>query len=414
MSNTGSIESTARLDAHALLIQIAKYPRRPLPEVSDAEDLAEVLRDPALCGYPPAQVRVLQDGEATRAAMLAEVRRLVTAAAADATVLFYFSGHGGQLGDATYLYPVDTDVAAVGDTALSAEDFVRELAPLRARKVLLVFDCCHSGGLEAKDVELLRPGLPPGVQDALLRGRGWVLFASSDVDEQSWVRSGERNGIFTKHFLAGLRGGRPSDDGAVKVFDLFEYLQPRVVAEEPRQHPIFKCALRDNFAVARYRGGAAGTVARTEEGFLYHALLSYAKADAAFARTGLLPRLRAAGLRVATANDLVEPGMDRVIGFERGLAQARRTVVVLSRAYLRRDTSEDRYADHLVLQSKHADIVAGRYSLVPAYVEDPDSLTDRPGWLASLVGVRLTGSGGDHEDEIARLVRVLGQPLAAR
>jgi hypothetical protein len=109
--------------------------------------------------------------------------------------------------------------------------------------------------------------------------------------------------------------------------------------------------------------------------------------------------------------------MDRVIGLDRGLEQARRTIVVVSQAYLRRDTSADRYADHVVLQSKHVDIEGGRYSLVPIYLDDPDTLTDRPGWLASLVGVRLAGAAGpdvDTEDEMNRLLGVLARPLPRR
>jgi hypothetical protein len=397
-------------DAHALLIQIAQYPTVPLPEVSDATDLADVLRDPALCGYPPGQVHVLLDAEATRAGIVAALRDLVATAGEDATLLLYYSGHGGQVGGATYLLPIDTDLDAIATTALSFDELAKELAGLRARKVLLIFDCCHAGGARAKEAKPapLRPGVPPAAQDALLGGRGWALFASSDVDELSYVQADGRNGIFTKHFVDGLRGGRPSDDGHVRVFDLFEYLQPRVVKEEPRQHPIFKCAVRENFAVARYRGGTIGVVPRIEDKFLYHALLSYAKADAPFVRDTLLPRLRAAGLRVATANEELEAGLDRVIGLERGLEQARRTVVVVSRAYLRREKTSDRYADHMVLQSKNADIKTGRFSLIPVYLEDPDDLPDVPGWLESLVGIDVSD---DADRQLQRLVKALGQPV---
>lgn len=405
----------APLNAHALLIQICGYPHRPLPEVSDAADLAEVLQDPQLCGYPSAQVRVLIDHQATRAAVLTELRSLVAAADADASVVVYFSGHGGQLDDAAYLIPIDAELADLPGTAISAQDFARELAPLRARKVLLLFDCCHAGGLEAKELRL-RPGLSEAAYDALARGRGWALLAASGVDESSYVVAGHRNGIFTKHLLAGLRGGRPSDDGLVRVFDLFEYLQPLVSREAPAQHPLFKCALHENFAVARYRGGAIDPVPRIDEAFTYHALLCYAQADAPFVRTTLLPRLRAAGLRVATTRDVEEPGLDRVLGLERGLEQARRTLVVVSRAFLRRDTRDDKYTDHAVLQQKHADIRGGRFSLIPIYLEAPDSLPDCPSWLQNLSGVDVATASAEHhlEGALQRLLQVLKRPVRQR
>lgn len=419
------------LDAHALLIQIAQYPRRPRPDVSDAADLAEVLQDPALCGYPPAQVRVLRDPQATRAAMLAELRSLVFTAGADSAVVLYFSGHGGQLGETTYLLPFDADPAAIATTALSVQDFTRELAPLRARKVLLIFDCGHAGGLEAehaarnvpesaaeniaKDAAGLRPGLSAAARDALLQGRGWALLTASDVDEPSHVLAGQRNSVFTKHLLAGLRGERPGEDGHLRIFDLYEHLQPRVTREVPQQHPIFQCALNESFAIARYRGGALSTVPRTDDGFLYDALLSYANADAPLVRALLLPRLLAAGLRVATTSDLAEPGLDRILNIERGLERARRTIVVLSRAFLRHDSNDDLHADYLALQYKRADITKGRYSLVPVYLEDPDLLSHHAGWLTSLVGINLDpGTTTDADEAMARLLRAIARPVQRR
>jgi hypothetical protein len=262
-----SVEPLALADRHALLIQIANYPDVPLPDVLDALDLADVLCDPMRCGFPPAHVRLLRDEEATRASILEGLRRLATDTSEDSTVVFYFSGHGGRLGDAAYLLPFDSDRCAIEATAMATDELARELAALRARAVLLIFDCCHSGGLEAKDAKDIlpvRPGLPAEVHDALMQGRGWALFASSDVDELSYVRPGARNGIFTTHLLAGLRGEH-GGDGHVRVFDLFEYLQLRVVREEPRQHPVFKCALRDNFAIARLPDRASSTQSGPQE-----------------------------------------------------------------------------------------------------------------------------------------------------
>ncbi len=402
-----------------MLIQIARYPDAPLPEVHDAADVAAVLTDPALCGYPPAQVRILQDGAATREALVAALRALVAAADAESMVLLYFSGHGYQVEEESYLVPIDVDAGALAASCLSARELAQILAPLAARKVLLIFDCCHAGGMRAKDVEKQRhrPGLSAAAQDALVQGRGWALLAAADADEASWVGDGARNGLFTKHLVEGLRGARASDDGYVRVFHLFEYVQPRVTAEESRQHPIFKCQLDENFAIARHRGGAVERIERTEDGFLYHALLSYARADGVFVRTVLLPRLRAAGLRVATSNSVGELGLERVLGLERGMKQARRTLAIVTPAYLRRETTDDRFADFLVLQQKHTDIVSGRYSLIPIYLDDPELLPGPPVWLTSLGGVQLAApSSGpmDFEEEMDRLLRALARPVPQR
>jgi hypothetical protein len=84
-------------------------------------------------------------------------------------------------------------------------------------------------------------------------------------------------------------------------------------------------------------------VPRDEEGFRYDAYVSYAvdsDADDAWVWDVLLPRLRAEGLQVAVSGDTGDPGVARVANIERGITQARRTVLVLSPAYL-----EDRLAD---------------------------------------------------------------------
>ncbi len=422
------------LDAHALLIQISQYPppQQPLPEVRDAEDLAAVLRDPELCHYPAGNVKVLTDGAATRAAILAAVQQLVATAGPDSTVLFFFSGHGGQRGETTYLLPYDCEEKYLGKTAISSRELAAALAPLRSQKVLLVFDCCHAGGLELpagkgsdgsdERADLAPPPVWPGLaeeaQAELLQGRGWVLYASSEAGERSYVWQGARNGIFTTHLLDGLRGGRASDDGYVRIFELYEHLVSRVQREMPRQRPRFKCSVNDNFPIARHRGGAVGAVARTDDGFLYHALLCYARADAAYVSSELLPAMRAAGLRVATVHDIVEPGVEHVEGLERGLLLSRRTLVVVSQAFLERRLGRDGYADHTVLQSKDRDIRMGRYSVAPIYLEDPDQLRNLPGWLASLGATWLGDAAAPHckdpREEMRRLIHTLARPLPKR
>src|SRR5262245_47007717 len=100
-----------RVNAHALVIGVSQYPHvQRLPRVHDAEDLAAVLRDPAACGYEPGNVAVLEEWEATRARIVGELERLAQRATGDATVLIYFSGHGGQPpgdGGDSYLMPID-------------------------------------------------------------------------------------------------------------------------------------------------------------------------------------------------------------------------------------------------------------------------------------------------------------------
>jgi len=129
------------------------------------------------------------------------------------------------------------------------------------------------------------------------------------------VLPGATNSLFTHYLLAGLRGGISSDDGLVRIFDLFEYLQPRVTGDQPNQHPIFKAELEEDLPVALYLGGQKGIVPRDEEGFRYDAYVSYVEQepDAAWVWSTLVPRLEEAGLRVAVSGDVVPIGRTRAM-----------------------------------------------------------------------------------------------------
>jgi hypothetical protein len=225
-----------------------------------------------------------------------------------------------------------------------------------------VLDCCHAGVAQAKDARQLTAA-PPRLTDydVLRGGDGRVIIASSRADELSWVLDTDY-GLFTKHLLAGLNGGAAAADGFVRVFDLFEYLQPRVTAERQSQRPYFVGELGSNFPVALSKGGQKGIVDRTDDGYKFDAYVSCVDRppDSDFVWKTLLPRLKAAGLRVAVSEDVVEPGVARVLGIGRAIDQSRRTVAVLSERYL-----ADGYVqfERAIILGKDAE--AGNWPLVP-------------------------------------------------
>ncbi len=275
-------------NAHALIAGIANYRAvNPLPAtvLNDARGVHELFADPQRGGYDPANVQCLLDGEATLAALREGLAGLAQRCNSDSTALVYFSGHGARIDSGSsageYLLPVDVSIAsaqALAGTALSGQEFTAALRRIPARKVLVIFDCCHAGGIgQPKDVQApaLRAGLSEGYYEALRAGRGRVILASSRDSEFSYVLSGAANSLFTQHLLAGLQGGIASDDGLIRVFDLFEYVQPRVTADHHQQHPIFKAELEENFPVALRLGGQATAVDKDVDGFRYDAYISY-------------------------------------------------------------------------------------------------------------------------------------------
>jgi hypothetical protein len=389
----------AALDnAHALVIGIdTGYERvRKLPPTRDAGAIVDLLTNPQEGGYLADKVQLLINAAATRDAIVGALAHLAGTTDSDSTVFLYFSGHGGQitdgLGAGQYLLPVDADAGsdeALAASSISGDAFTEALDRVPARKVVVVFDACHAGGigvLKTVTASPVQSGLPEAYYERLAAGRGRVIFASSLDTEYSLVFPADDLGLFTKHLLAGLRGGIPSEDGLIRVFDLFEYIQPRVTAEAAShhpQHPVFKAHLQENFPIALRLGGQPEAVARDADGYRYDAYISYAdqEPDATWVWETLVPRLEEAGLRVAVAGDSADPGVPRLVSVERGITQAKRTVAVLSDAYL---ADNDAEFQNLVAQTLGVDRAEWRLIPVSFGTFDRSKLPARLSLLTAL------------------------------
>jgi len=410
-------------NTHALLIGIADYQqvnRLPQQVINDVQDVHSVLIDPQLCAYPPENVILLLDGQATQAAIRQALTDLAGQTDPASTVLLYISSHGAQVttGELAeeYLLPADAQLTAewqvVATTAIAGAELATALKAIPARKLLVVLDCCHAAGIGIlKDVTSaqVKDGLSPAIYQRLASGQGRAVLASADREEQSYILPGARNSLFTQHLLAGLRGGVTSKDGLIRLFDLFEYVQPKVTADHPAQHPVFKADLRDNFPVALRLAGQPKAPEQTADGFLYDAYLSFVdrEPDAAWVWAKLIPELEKAGLRVAISGVVQAPGVDLVVETERAIRQAKRTVVVLSNAYL-----ADHMADFENVLVQTMGIQEGAYRLLPIQIE-AIAANRLPTRLSMLTTLDLTHPYRG-QTELARLVGTLQQPLLRR
>jgi hypothetical protein len=409
-------------NAHALVVGISNYQninKLPSSVLKDAQDIRNLLVKPEYCGYLSRNVQHLRDDEATQSAMRQALAGLAQCSSSHSTIFIYISSHGGQVESGLYageyLFPVDVvceSAQSIAQTAISGNEFTQALRAIPAQKVVVVFDCCHAGGIgQPKDVTapVVKSGLPESFYDVLKAGRGRAILASSRSDELSWVMPSAQNSLFTQHLLAGLQGGISSEDGLIRIFDLFEYIQPRVTSDQPNQHPIFKAELEENFPVALYLGDQKGTVHKDAEGFKYDAYVSYVdrEPDTTWVWDTLIPHLEGAGLRVAVSSDVEQPGVARVVNIERGIRQAKRTVVVLSPTYL-----TDYIADFENVLAQTMGIQEGAYRLLPLKIAPVDE-SKYPTRLSMLTTLDLT-----HPRRAERgfnsLVQALQGPLPAR
>src|SRR5690348_7527420 len=111
------------------------------------QELYDVLR---ARGVPAENLVLLLDEKATRDAVHKAIAGLAPKAGKGATFLFYYAGHGSLLGDGSvalcnYDFAGDEPRKTLRTTEVS--DLLRK--HYRGERVLLLADCCHSGGLAA-------------------------------------------------------------------------------------------------------------------------------------------------------------------------------------------------------------------------------------------------------------------------
>ena len=262
---------TAYPQGHALLIGVANYrliSSLPSAILNDVKDVAATLASPNYSAYAPANVVTLLDSKATRAAVLNELVELAARVSPEDTVCVFFSGHGAVVGspgnEESVLAIVDSDLADIESTTISADEFAAALARIKAKRLLVFIDACHAGGaaiskgVSGGECRELKSGYTQSAFAKLAVGSGRALMASCRADEVSAVFEGARNSVFTTVLLAGLRGAADKNaSGFIKVFDLFNYVSEEVPKLIPdSQHPIFKADnLEVNFAIALSLGG---------------------------------------------------------------------------------------------------------------------------------------------------------------
>ena len=277
---TVSSDSTSKAEdfstGHAIVIGVANY--RHINGLSDAvlndaDDLANVLTSDDRCGYDKCNLHLLLDSDATLARIRRALSTVTEASHPQDTVVIFFSGHGAVLHKSgapiSAILPVECDAGALDKTSLCEPELSAALQNIPARRLLVLIDACHSGGVGSFKnqgvVKLPTFGYVEKSLGRLAQGAGRVLIASSRANETSLVLVGKRNSVFTCHLLEALRGeGRTSGDGVIRVFEIFNHISEMVQRSVPgRQHPIFKASdLENNFPVTLDHSG--GKVAVTE------------------------------------------------------------------------------------------------------------------------------------------------------
>lgn len=259
----------------ALLIGIDDY--RHVPDLAGTVNDVELMRS-VLIGkfdFPPENVRVLTDRDATREAILEAIRaHLIEPAEADDVVVLHYSGHGSQMRDTSgdeidgwdeTLVPHDSRARGVFD--ISDDELNALLAELGTitDNVTLIFDSCHSGSAtragsrvrqvardERRPPESETRGASEGAEALRPPGADYVLVSGARADElANETRIGGRSYGAMTHALATALQSAGTD---MTWRDVLEPVRGAVTARYPSQHPQLEGARMDSmvFGVERY------------------------------------------------------------------------------------------------------------------------------------------------------------------
>lgn len=214
----------------------------------DAVDLRDVLADPAIGGFDVTSV-VDGDAQAVRLAM----EEFVSDRSPDDLLVVYLSCHG--LVDARrrlYFAATDTLKNRLAATGVEAQWLLDQLEDCRARRQVVILDCCFSGAFATAakgDTDLALGERFHG------QGRGRVVLTASRATEYSFegeplADSAMTGSVFTSALVAGLRTGAADldRDGYVSVDDAYTYAFDRIQATDAQQTP------------QRWLYGAEGTI----------------------------------------------------------------------------------------------------------------------------------------------------------
>lgn len=245
-ATSGAASPALYRESWAVVVGIDEYRHWPRLgyAVNDARAVHELLL--RKFHFAPERVKLLLDGQATRANILAALGDALAdpdKVAREDRVFVFFAGHGAtrrlpsgrSLG---YLVPVEADTRDYPSQAISMTNFQDVSEAIPAKHVLFVTDACYSG------LALTRGGGDAGAGGAaylaeVTRRPVRQILTAGGADQEVADNGPGGHSIFTWALLQGLEGRADlSGDGYVTASELAAYVGP-TVSSLARQTPAF-------------------------------------------------------------------------------------------------------------------------------------------------------------------------------
>jgi hypothetical protein len=257
----------------ALVIGIGRFNDRNIPRLNyttaDANAIAAQLKDPDIGRFPPANVHVLTDEQATTKNIKEELNQIARHAQSNDLVLIYVATHGtprtlDTAGGANYLVTYDTEVYTGGNfdedamfaTAYPMVELANAVATrMKALRTAVILDTCYSGGSMKNVSSQMNSGTAsagpantaPSQQmlSRMSEGTGRIVLSASQVNEESLESDELRHGYFTYFLLQALRNDKGMAPLSQVYAEVAQQVSKRVSAVGLHQHPVISRSSAD-------------------------------------------------------------------------------------------------------------------------------------------------------------------------
>jgi hypothetical protein len=206
VAHAGRSEEWQPTETHAVFVGVLEWKSSLTPYSKEHRKDLE-LRDLLIeRGVPAKNIATLLDKEATLANIRGALSRTVKLCPAGSTLIVYYAGHGWNAGDDYFFANYDCEPSTHG-TSWSLTELAETLAKdFRGKRVLLLADCCYSGGLEIVVERLAKSGI-----------------SACNLTSAGTANTSTANWTFTQSIIDGFRGEPLVDangDGKITLDEL--------------------------------------------------------------------------------------------------------------------------------------------------------------------------------------------------
>jgi len=143
----------------------------------------------------------------------------------DASVIFYYAGHGipNEKDGSAYLLPID-GIGRNMRTCMSTEELYKMLGTMPAKSVTVFMDACFSGAKRNGEMLTSARGVAIKAKSESPVGKNMVILSAAQGDETAYSYNEQQHGLFTYYLLKKLK----STGGQVSLGELSDYIKSQV------------------------------------------------------------------------------------------------------------------------------------------------------------------------------------------